>query len=239
LSDHCFDNNYKDEVLVDAIINRINKYFQKLKIPYVSFSSTRDLMKGYGGYQSYIDIASKANTTFYILVKFEKSELGKKEMDAYFSNVNLTLECFDTENGLGIGSTSSRSGLVGSAISQSDANFEAARVVASKCAEEASTQMIEKVADIINEGTYYEIKLFNVRDYLQAKEFKNVLTGLQEFTGEIRMSNINNYYRFEVSYKCKRPDIIADKIFQESISRPILRTLNMTGDPGKLINYSL
>ncbi len=53
------------------------------------------------------------------------------------------------------------------------------------------------------------------------------------------MSNVNDYYRFEISYKNKRPDVIADQIFQESIKRAILRTLDIKGDPGKLINFIL
>lgn len=240
LSSNCFDPKYTDARIIDAAINKINEYLNKLRIPYVSYSSTQDLMQGYGGSQNYRDIAMKANTTNYIVVKLVKSELGKLNNLAYYSSVNITLEAFDTENGLGIGSYSGSSCKIGSSVSQVEANFQASSEAASKGAEEIIPQLIDHYKDSENEGVYYEIRLFGVKDIIEAQAFKKILTGIQEFTGIIRISNGPDYYRYEITYNSKRPDIIVDKIIGEAI-RPesILRKIDKCSDPGKLINFCL
>lgn len=240
LSSNCFDPKYTDARIVDAAINKINEYLNKLRIPYVSYSSTQDLMQGYGGSQNYRDIAMKANTTNYIVVMLVKSELGKLNNLAYYSSVNITLEAFDTENGLGIGSYSGSSCKIGSSVSQVEANFQASCEAASKGAEEIIPQLIDHYKDSENEGVYYEIRLFGVKDIIEAQAFKKILTGIQEFTGIIRISNGPDYYRYEITYNSKRPDIIVDKIIGEAI-RPesILRKIDKCSDPGKLTNFCL
>lgn len=240
LSSNCFNPKYTDARIIDVAINRINEYLRKLRIPYVSYSSTQDLIQGYGGSQNYRDIAMKANTTNYIVVKLVKSEMGKLNNLAYYSSVSVTLEAFDTENGLGIGSYSGSSCKVGSSISQVEANFQASREAASKGAEEIITQLIDHYKDGENEGDYYEIRLFGVKDLIEAQAFKKILTGIQEFTGILRVSNGADYYRFEIMYNSKRPDFIVDMILQEAIKpESILRKIDKCSDPGKLINFCL
>jgi len=240
LSRNCFDSNYTDARIIDVAINRINEHLMKLGIPYISYSSTQDLMQGYGGSQNYRDIAMKANATNYIVVKLIKSEMGKLNNLAYYSSIYLTLEAFDTENGLGIGSYSGSSGKVGSSNSQVEANFQASREVASKGAEEIITQLINQYKESVGEGVFYEIRLFGVRDVVEAQAFKKILISFPEFTGVLRVSNGADYYRYEITYNSKRPDIIVDQILSEAIKpESILRKIDKCLDPGKLINFCL
>lgn len=243
ISGKYFDAQYIDSKIMEVAINRINEYFQKLGIPYVSYNSTKDLMENYGQSQNYLDIAMKANTTNYIVVNLVKNELGKLNNYGYYSTIKLTLDAYDTENGLGIGSFSGSSEMTGSSVSQEEATYLAVRQVASLGAEEIITQIIDHLND--TSGVYYEIRLFGVKDLVEAQAFKKILTELTEFTGSIRISNgtdgnWGDYYRYEITYNCKRPDLIVDKILEKAIQpESILRKIDKCSDPGKLINFCL
>lgn len=243
ISGKYFDPNYSDERIMEVAINRINEYLQKLGIPYVSYNATQNLMGGFGQSQNFLDIAMKANTTNYIVVNLVKNELGKVTEYGYYSSINLTLDAFDTENGLGIGSYSGSSEKTASTVSQVEANYHAARKVASLGAEEIITQIIDHLNDTA--GVYYEIRLFGVKDLVEAQAFKKILTNLPEFTGSIRISNgasgnWGDYYRYEITFNCKRPDLIVDKILEKAIQpESILRKIDKCSDPGKLINFCL
>lgn len=226
--------------LTDLAVNTINEYLGRLGFTYVSQNAIAEIMQGLGNYsgaQSFQDIAMKSNAPYYISVNITRTEFGRGAGDAFYSSVNVNLEAFDSENATGVGTTNQLSGKVGSSISQEEANFLATKEASILTAEEITQQILIHFNRIAEIGSQYEIRVYGINDYLIARDFKDALTNHKGFSGDIRMSKTDEYYRFELSYKSPRPDEVVDAIFDALTSKVTFRKLNLKSATGKLINF--
>lgn len=224
----------------DIAVNTINEFLGKLGFTYVSQDAVFNIMQQMGNYstaQSFSDIALKANTTYYISVDIKVDEKGKNSNNAFYSNVNIQLDAFDSENGNGIGTVIESSGNIGSRVSQNEATLLAIREAAEKSAEKIAEQILMNLNRNLENGFDYEIRIFGIDDYLIAREFKDALTKYEGFTGEIRMSKMGEFYRFEMKYKSTRPDEFIDAIFDALSNKTTFRRMNLKSSSGKLINF--
>lgn len=221
-------------------VNTINEVLGKLGFTYVSQDAVFNIMQqmgNYSGAQSFQDIAMKSNTTYYISVDIKMDEKGLGSNNAWNSNVNIQLEAFDTENATGVGTVVESSGNVGSVVNQNEASLLAIKEVSEKAAHKIAEQILMNLERNLSTGFDYEIRIFGIDDYMVAREFKDALTKYEGFTGSIRMSKMDDHYRFEMKYKSSRPDEFIDSVFDALTGKTLFRRLNLRSSTGKLINF--
>lgn len=235
------DNPHKK--LTDLAVNTINEYIGRLGFTYIAQDAIGNIMNelsSLSGSQDMIDIALKANATYYISANITLDEKGKNSNSgAYYSSVNVNLEAFDTENGTGVGTSNQSSGMVGSMVNQDESNNTAVKEASIKAADLIVEQILLNFNRAATRGLGYEIRIFGVTDYLIAREFKNALTSHEGFGGDIRMSKQEDYYRFELTFKSPRPDEVVDSIFDALSGKTNFRRLNIKSTTGKLINFEI
>ncbi len=237
-----YSNESEPKKLIDLAVNTINEYMGRLGFNYIALDAVSHIMNEmseYSGSQNYGDIAMKANAPYYITVNITMNERGRGAGNAYYSNVNINLEAFDTENGTGVGTSNKSSGEVGSITSQNEANFSAIKSISTLAAEDIVQQILMYFERIVERGSFYEVRIFGISDYLIAREFKDALVNHEGFVGDIRMSKNEDYFRFEITYKSPRPDEVIDAVFDALVGKVNFRKLNLRDASGKLINFVL
>ncbi len=238
-----YSNENSNKKLTDLSVNVINEYLGRLGFTYISQDAVSNIMQemsSLSGSQDMRDIAIKADAPYYITVNITLDMKGKNlNTGAYYSSANINLEAFDTENATGIGTANESSGLVGNITNQDEANITAIKEASIKSAEKIVEQILLNFNRMAARGSSYEIRIFGITDYLIAREFKNALTSHEGFTGDIRMSKQEDFYRFEITYKSPRPDEVVDAIFDALSGKTNFRRLNLKSTSGKLINFEI
>ncbi|MCL5029444.1 MAG: hypothetical protein M1480_10575 [Bacteroidetes bacterium] len=229
--------------LTDLSVNTIDEYLGRLGFTYISQDAIGNIMQNMAsisGSQDIKDIALKANAPYYITVNVSLDNKGQNQnTGAYYASANINLEAFDSENGTGTGTANQSSGNVGSMLNQEDANYIAIKEASIKATDQIVEQILLNFNRIAERGGNYEIRIFGITDYLIAREFKNALTNHNGFSGDIRMSKQDDYYRFEITFKSPRPDEVVDAIFDALSGKTNFRRLNIKSTSGKLINFEI